>query len=551
MSLKKDLDKFLPRKEQLNIINHIDKFHKNNSDNKFYLMNLPPGVGKSHLALMIIDWYKSNISNTAKFDIITNSKLLQDQYTATYESIMDMKGKENYECSQYTCSCAQGMVFNSLNKTTCDKCPYTNARNLFISGDISLTNFHLYLIHCVYNNTIKIRGSNVLIIDECHEFDDVMSNFISVDITEASLKKYSLTNEKKVISELSTIENAEDFINFLDMLMIELQSDIAKLDSHISSLSNTEVKTKRKLKISKIINESNADIKNIKLLNDLKSYNSKIEVIIKDYETKKLNWIFEKKIDNRTKQLSISLEPIWMSDYINRHILSQYDKVFMMSATILDKNLFCTINGIDVNKAAYLSIPSPFELKNRMVYYMPVGRMTYKNKEETFKNYIPYIQKILKKYSDKKGIIHTNSFELSNWIRDNIKDERLIFHTSLDKDEKLKLHIDSKEPTVIVSPSMDTGVSFDNDFARFQIIAKVPYPSLQSKRNSIRNKENSHWYSWKTAAVIQQSCGRIVRSNVDYGDTIILDESFGDLLRYDSNLFPKWFQDSIKTIYPK
>jgi Rad3-related DNA helicase len=291
-----------------------------------------------------------------------------------------------------------------LNKTTCDKCPYTNARNSFISGDISLTNFHLYLIHCVYNNTIKIRGSNVLIIDECHEFDDVMSNFISVDITEASLKKYSLTNEKKVISELSTIENAEDFINFLDMLMIELQSDIAKLDSHISSLSNTEVKTKRKLKISKIINESNADIKNIKLLYDLKSYNSKIEVIIKDYETKKLNWIFEKKIDNRTKQLSISLEPIWMSDYINRHILSQYDKVFMMSATILDKNLFCTINGIDVNKAAYLSIPSPFELKNRMVYYMPVGRMTYKNKEETFKNYIPYIQKILKKYSDKKGL---------------------------------------------------------------------------------------------------------------------------------------------------
>ena len=78
--------------------------------------------------------------------------------------------------------------------------------------------------------------------------------------------------------------------------------------------------------------------------------------------------------------------------------------VFLMSGTILDKNLFCQLNGLDVTKACYYSIESPFPLKNRPIYYMPVGKMSYKQKEDTFKRYIPYIQKLLDKYKDKKGI---------------------------------------------------------------------------------------------------------------------------------------------------
>jgi hypothetical protein len=61
----------------------------------------------------------------------------------------------------------------------------------------------------------------------------------------------------------------------------------------------------------------------------------------------------------------------------------------------------------------------PFPVENRPIFYMPLGKMSYAKKEETFKNYVPYLHKILKKYSNKKGIIHTNSFELSNWMRKN------------------------------------------------------------------------------------------------------------------------------------
>jgi ATP-dependent DNA helicase DinG len=140
---------------------------------------------------------------------------------------------------------------------------------------------------------------------------------------------------------------------------------------------------------------------------------------------------------------------------------------------------------------------------------------------------------------------------LANWIQKSIKDPRLIFHDSSNKDEMLKMHIESGEPTVIVSPSMSVGVSFDNDSARFQIIAKIPYPSLGSQKNKMRQINNPDWYSWKTCADLQQSFGRIIRSNLDYGDTIIIDGGFSDVIKHSSNFISDWVQESIKKINVK
>ena len=119
---------------------------------------------------------------------------------------------------------------------------------------------------------------------------------------------------------------------------------------------------------------------------------------------------------------------------------------------------------------------------------------------------------------------------------------------SSNKDEMLKYHKESDEPTVIVSPSMDTGVSFDNDDARFQIIAKVPYPSLASQKNKLRQSNNPDWYSWKTVSGIIQMTGRPVRSNLDYADTIIIDGGFGDVIKHSSQFLPDWIQEAIKKI---
>jgi len=549
MSLKTDLSKYKPRKEQKEVMSFIESEYQKNKLNKFFLLNLPPGSGKSHLALMVSDWYKKNINRTARVDIITNSKILQDQYADTYESISDLKGKENYECETYSCSCAQGSEFNRLNKTTCDACPYASARESFIGGGISLTNFYLYILYAMYSpKLMESRDARVLIVDEAHEFDDVMSNFISIKITEGLIKRFRFSGESDIIKRLKAVTTISQYVEFLKFLNGEIITNIDSMEGGMSGQSRSIKSDKRDLKISKLLKTKNGDVKIMQLVTELKQNQLKIDVFLKEYKDNPNNWVLETNYNEKLKQRELSLEPIWSYDYLDKYVFSKYDMVFLMSGTILDKNLFCQLNGLDVTKAVYYSIPSPFPLKNRPIYYMPVGKMSYKSKEETFKRYIPYIQKLLDKYKNKKGIIHTNSFELAKWIENSISNPRLIFHDSTNKDEMLKLHFDSDEPTVIVSPSMDTGVSFDNDKARFQIIAKVPYPSLGSQKNKLRQSNNPDWYAWKTVAGLIQMSGRPVRSDMDYADTIIIDGSFGDVIKHSSKFMPDWVQEAIKKV---
>lgn len=549
MSLKKDLAKYKPRKEQKEALNFIENEYIKNKLNKFFLLNLPPGVGKSHLALMIYNWYKKEVNKTAKVDIITNSKILQDQYSDSYESIADLKGKENYQCESYSCSCAQGAEFNRLNKTSCDNCPYTKAKEAYISSGISLTNFYLYILYAIYNpKLLESRGGDLLIVDECHELDDVMSDFISIKISEFAIKRHKFPSEKEILKGMKSVATISQYVDFLKYLEGEVISLTDQMERGMSRKPRNAKTDKRDIKINKILGGKNSDIKTMQAITDLRQLQAKIEIFSKEYKANPNNWVLETYVNEKTKQRELSLEPIWAYDYLDKYIFSKYKMVILMSGTILDKNLFCQLNGLDVTKAAYYSIRSPFPTKNRPIYYMPLGKMSYKSKEETFKRYIPYIKKLLNKYKNKKGVIHTNSFELARWIQESIDDPRLVFHDSSNKDEILRMHKESEEPTCIVSPSMDTGVSFDNDDARFQIIAKIPYPSLASQKNKLRQANNPEWYSWKTSATLQQACGRIVRSNTDYGETIIIDGSFGDILKYSSHLLPDWFQEAIKRI---
>jgi len=549
MSLKKDLLKYNPRREQQETLDFIDAEYKRNPLNKFFLLNLPVGTGKSHLALMLADWYRKTANRMARVDIITNSKLLQDQYADTYDSICDLKGKENYECEEYACSCAQGAEFARLNKTSCESCPYSSARESYINGGISLTNFYLYILYAMYNpKLMEARAARVLIVDEAHEFDDVMTGFVSIKITETIIKKFKFSNEPVLLKELKQISTIAHYVEYLKYLNTEIVSTQEQMEKGMYKAPRDVVSDKRDLKLSKVLNVKNSDVKLMQVMTDLKQYQLKIEIFLKEYKDNPNNWVLETSYNEKLRQKELSLEPIWAYDYLDKYVFSHYDMVFLMSGTILDKNLFCQLNGLDVEKAVYYSIESPFPVKNRPIYYMPVGKMSFKQKEETFERYIPYIKKILDKYSTSKGVIHTNSFELSNWIQKSIKDKRLIFHDSTNKDEMLRMHCESDKPTVIVSPSMDTGVSFDDDLARFQIIAKIPYPTLGSQKNKMRQSNNPDWYSWKTVSGIIQMSGRPVRSNKDYADTIIIDGSFGDVMKHSSQFLPGWVQTAIKRI---
>jgi len=554
--LSDDLIKYTPRKEQQNALDFI-KSHKTDPNNttKFFLMDIPTGIGKSHLSMMISDFYLREVNSLSKVDIITAGKILQDQYGSTYGSLSNLKGMDNYECKSYSTSCLNGKEFNKLNKTTCDFCPYEISKNKYLSGPISLTNFQLYLIYSIrkakeegYAN-VDVKEKRLLIVDEAHNLHDVMSDFISVKITDSSISKLNLSNEYEVAKKFKSVSSIEKFVEFLKYLVDEMNETSNRINESMSSSDRSVISDKRDLKVSKIVGgEKNSDMKSMAVLQEIIQQKTKIDFLLSEYTGNKNNWIMESSYNENLKQKEMSIEPIWASNFLEKFVWSKYDMVILMSGTILDKKLFSDINSIDETKSVYYSIESPFPSKNRKIYYMPIGKMSYDKKINTFKKCVPYIEKILKKYKDVKGVIHTNSFELSNWIKRDVSNNRLIFHETSDRDDKLRMHMESSKPLVFVSPSVDTGVSFDGDKSRFQVIAKIPYPSLASKKNQVRLKNNPNWYAYKAVSGVIQMCGRSVRSRLDYADTIIIDASFSDLLRYNSHMFPDWFQRSIKKV---
>jgi ATP-dependent DNA helicase DinG len=486
-------------------------------------------------------------------DIITAGKILQDQYDDTYESIKNLKGKENYSCGQYACPCAQGKEFNKLNKTKCEDCPYDYAKNSFIGGKVSLTNFHLYLIYSVYSRTLlDQRSAKLLIVDECHELEDVMSDFVSIRMTENTIKKYKFGNESEILNNFRKVSNITNYVEFLKYIHQEIIRNIESVEAAMSDTDRPKKQDKRDLRLSNVLGTGpSGDIKLMQMISDMKQFQLKVEIFLKEYLENQHNWVLETTRNEKTGQTELSMEPIWASDYLDKYVWSQYDMVVMMSGTILDRNIFSDLNGFDVDRSVYYSIASPFPKENRPIYYMPLGKMSYTKKEDTFKNYVPYLHKLFKKYEMKKGIIHTNSFEISRWIEKDVSNGRLVFHDSSNKEERLRHHLESKDPTIFVSPSVGTGVSFDHEKSRFQIISKIPYPSLSSQKNKLRQKNNPDWYAWKTCALLIQMAGRSIRSKTDFADTIILDGSFSDILRYSSKFIPDWFQEAIKKIEVK
>ena len=547
--LNKDLEPYELRKEQKECNDFIFSNIGSNPTKKFFLLDLPTGVGKSILALSFIQRYLKEVDSKAKFDVLTESKLLQRQYKEDFDSISNLWGRNTYQCTQFSCSCDEGKELQKVSKATkCENCPYEIDRDMFMNGKISLTNFHMFVLMSL-NKLLDRRESNVLIVDEAHELESVLSNFISVTLSQKSLSAAGFDDSDKIIKSMKKIVVIDDLVDFMNGELLNLIDGKEKeLTNDITS--QTKEGVNRDLTLDNILEPTGElDLKTTKKIEALKSLRSKILNFLEEYKADFTNWTLDIEKDEKGK-LRYVAQPVWAYPFFDKYIWSKYDKVILMSGTILNEKMFNYLNGIPNPLSLYYRIDSPFKIVNRPIYYIPMGKMTYKTKEQTFEQYLPMLEKLLRKYKNKKGIIHTVTFELQSWLNQKIESDRFLIPSSDQKSKNfaLKQHYTSNKPTILVSPSMSTGVNLKDDRARFQIALKVPYPSLASNRNKKRMKDRPDWYAWMTVSKLIQMYGRAVRSEEDSSHFIILDSCFGDVLRYSSHFFPEWVLGAIKQV---
>ncbi len=524
--------KFKPRDQQIEIFN-LTKESINNGK-KFVLLNAPTGSGKSYFAMMFMNWYKNYVNTSAKFDIITNSKLLQQQYKDEFDIIKDLRGQSNYKCARHHTDCRTGKELNKAAKQMpCGSCPYDAARDAWIDGDVSLTNFHLFNSFAFFVQSVLIeRGANVLIVDEAHDFESVFCDFISVKLSPRILKNYGIEQQMIEVYErkFSDIKTAGNFINFISNDFIPYIAEVRQqFEDSLNDAPNEKLKQVY-----------------VGYIDNIDTAVEKFDGLLKDFEKNEYNWTLDI-TKSKTNEVELNMQPIWGNVYLDDVIWSMYDHVIFMSGSILDKNMFSYLNGFDEELTDYYEVDSTFPVANRPLYYVQSGKMTYDQREATFKKQVLVIEKILKKYKDNRGIIHTTNYEIAKWLHDAVKDKRLIFHETENREEQLD-KMKKKKNGIIVSPSMVSGISMDEDLSRFQVLMKVPYPNISSNKVKARQASNKKWYTWRTIVDIVQAYGRSTRSETDWSHTFILDSSFGDLLKFNRKMMPKYFVDAIKIL---
>jgi ATP-dependent DNA helicase DinG len=526
------------------------------------VLQLPVGVGKSPLALAA-----SRLSSEIPFDddklppdedsyILTTQKVLQAQYVKDFGDLLcNISSKTNYECRLLGNheGCDQGMLFKK--QMGCDveeilkdlpknmsgqpveralvslrdrgkdtipcgsygECPYRTAFVDWVSSPVSLTNIAFFM------NLVKSAGVNdpdrykrsLLIVDEAHLLEDEIIGFCEIE-----LPKSFVTEELKI--EMPWFEN-----------VTQMQDWVA--DSMLQAIFRRKKALADMLAVEIIAGGETAPLNR-----KLARIEGHLRKAVAFCESDMDNWVV---CDNDDGQ---SAKPIH-TGVIGPDLILRYGRRrLLMSGTILDKEMFCGHLGIDLDDVAFHDEPSPFDVDNRIVVRRYVGGMGRANQKETMPKMVKELREILREHKDEKGIIHTGSYKLSQTLAKELQDARIISHaTSRERDAALVRHAESKAPTVLLSPSMGTGVDLKGDLARWGVMCKMPYPYLGDARIKALFDTDRRWYVWKTAQDIVQCCGRIVRSEDDEGIMYILDSDFDKVLSQGGSMFPRWWLEGL------
>lgn len=421
-----------------------------------------------------------------------------------------------------------------------------------------------------------IGARRLVVFDECHNIEKQIIELVGYTINK---KRYRFITGLDLPSEHKLKDG--DTISWLELL----KDYIISFKKHIDEKNSEREYIVLKLEMAerKLEFETRGDLEDeIKML---KEEIHRIDMEIKKLEesrdtaTDTYNKIKEKTSDwvvsikkNSDKgdpdyknRESITFKPIDISQYCARLFGEKFGECFLlMSATILDRKTFCESIGLNPDQVEFITLESEFPLDNRPIYYvdgspyLDYDSLNGEKRKYILDQWAGLIDQIMTEYSNCKGIIHVNATSYMNEIKKRLSPKnavRLISsrddNNEVTRDEVMEEHRNSKRPTVIISPSFDTGIDLKDNLSRFQIIAKVPYPGMNDAWIKKKRERNKLWYEWLTTLKFTQAYGRSIRSVTDWADTFLIDSCFrkfidGNSMKPRNNFIPKWVRSAIK-----
>jgi ATP-dependent DNA helicase DinG len=448
-------------------------------------------------------------------------------------------------------------------------CYYFDQLFLALKASHSIFNYSIFLSLLTNKNVLQQR--NLLILDEAHLLETEIVKFRGLSISKKRWRRY--IHNFKMVDYGYSIDGWLEFLIDLEKTMLTLIG----YDSVIYSLSKErklkfgyESKRKTKAGNKRIVSASELFEDDASLDIDIKKHGRDLQIhkeilidILQDIEklTRTINnillnprnWIVSEVQKENYDVVRVELKPLDPARYI-RAIVEKCPKTLIMSATIFNNKTFEKILGIDSesNYTKFIQIASDFPVENRPIFPLSIDYLNFDNLQQlSIKTKISRaVDNIMYIHSKDKGIIHTTSYEQLNFIKENlskINSRRLILtDPEIERDEVINEHAKSQKPTVLISPSLHTGLDLKDDLSRFQIITKVPYPNVADKWTSEKRKIDKEWYYWQTGLRLVQAYGRSIRSKDDWAKTYVLDSAFNYFVKMNSNILPKWFLSAIR-----
>lgn len=459
---------------------------------------------------------------------------------------------------------------NFNNPREWNPCYYFDQLFQALKASHSIFNYSIFL--SLLSNKNMMHQRDLLVLDEAHLLETEIVKFRGLSISKKRWRRY--------IHDFKMLDYGYDMHGWLEFL-INLERTILvsigyeslvlslakerKVKYGYDSTNKSKPRNKRIVSASELFEDDASLELNIKtengknldvdkeLLIDIVQDIDKLTRTINNILSNPNNWIVSEVHKENYDVIRVEFKPLDPSKYI-KAIIEKCPKTLIMSATILNKKTFERNLGLNSedHSTQFIQIQSDFPIENRPIFPLSVEYLNFSNLQQTrVKSKISRaIDNIMHIHSNDKGIIHTSSYEQLNFIKDNLSktnSRRLILtDPEIERDEVIREHAESKKPTVLISPSLHTGLDLKDQLSRFQIITKVPYPNIADKWTSEKRKINNEWYYWQTALRLVQAYGRSIRSKDDWAKTYVLDSAFNYFVKVNYNILPKWFLSAIR-----
>ncbi len=420
-----------------------------------------------------------------KASIITPTKMLVQQYKNEYPAVHVLRAKGDYYCSTFKCQVSKRPAIKNKPKTCHAELECKGCTDYL--QDLRKSRVMPYVLSNYYIYMAHSLYRDVLIVDEAHNLVPMLQKLAAKKLWH---HKYGYPTYAKTREQL-----------------------IAWVNSPSNGWNSTEDILYHKFK-----QELLGPRPSFLIENGLDLYHGEEQECL------------------RMIPLDIREEPpfLWPS---------QVKKIVLLSATISRKDIEQL--GMSGRKVQYIQSSSPIEAERRPIVVPAESKnMSYKEQPKNLPALAQYIQSKAAEHKGEKGLIHV-TYSLARLLQPYLTDARYIFHTKSNKSGQYQAFRNSSEDSILVAAGMHEGVDLPYDAGRWQVLAKVPWPSLAEPAIKHLSTIDPEFYAWETIKSTLQACGRICRTPEDYGITYIFDDSFRRLYKQNPEFFPEWLKSSV------